>query len=69
MARVLGRAYGPAAPAPEVVPRFRLGDVRHVFASAERAERVLGFTAFEDFDAGMAEFARAPLRAAAASRA
>jgi len=68
MARALGRAYGPDAPEAEVVPRFRLGDVRHVFASTERAARVLGFIAQEDFAAGMVEFARAPLRAAAAPR-
>jgi dTDP-L-rhamnose 4-epimerase len=43
---------------------YRLGDVRHVFASAERAAEVLGFTAAEDFDAGMAEFATARLRGA-----
>jgi dTDP-L-rhamnose 4-epimerase len=33
--------------------------VRHVFASAERAASVLGFTATEDFQSGMAEFAAA----------
>jgi dTDP-L-rhamnose 4-epimerase len=51
-------------PVPVVTGEFRLGDVRHVFASAERAARELGFAAREDFDAGMAEFATAPLRAA-----
>ena len=64
MARALGRAYGPGAPEPEVVPRFRLGDVRHVFASTELAARALGFVAQEDFAQGMVEFATAPLRAA-----
>jgi dTDP-L-rhamnose 4-epimerase len=68
MARALGRAYGPGAPEPEVVPRFRLGDVRHVFASSERASRVLGFTAAESFADGMVEFAHAPLRAPATTR-
>ena len=44
---------------------FRLGDVRHVFASADSAaEQRLGFRAQEDFAAGMAEFAHAPLRSA-----
>ena len=47
-----------------VTGEYRLGDVRHVFASAERARTELGFAAREDFAAGMAEFARAPLRAA-----
>ncbi|MGI8412069.1 MAG: NAD-dependent epimerase/dehydratase family protein [Solirubrobacteraceae bacterium] len=63
MADALVSASGPAAPPPEITGEFRLGDVRHVFASAQRAERVLGFRAREDFAAGMAEFARAPLRA------
>ena len=48
-----------------VTGEYRLGDVRHVFASVARARDVLGFAAEEDFAAGMAEFARAPLRAAA----
>ena len=34
----------------------------HVFASTARAAEVLGFRAAEDFDAGMREFASAPLR-------
>jgi dTDP-L-rhamnose 4-epimerase len=63
MANALADAAGPGAPRPVVTGQYRLGDVRHVFASAERAERVLGFKAREDFRAGMAEFARAPLRA------
>ena len=50
------------APRPRVTGAFRVGDVRHVFASAQRAAAVLGFAASEDFRAGMAEFARAPLR-------
>ena len=64
MADALVAAAGPDAPRPVVTGEFRLGDVRHVFASAERTERELGFRAAEDFDEGMAEFARAPLRAA-----
>ena len=59
MARALHAAAGPDAPAPEIVGGYRLGDVRHVFADPGRAERVLGFTAREDFDAGMAELAAA----------
>jgi dTDP-L-rhamnose 4-epimerase len=55
MARALHAAAGDGAPAPEVVGGYRLGDVRHVFAAAERAERVLGFAAGEDFGRGMAE--------------
>jgi len=63
MAGTLAAAAGPAAPRPTTTGEFRLGDVRHVFASARRATELLGFTAGEEFAAGMAEFARAPLRA------
>ncbi len=64
MAATLAVAAGPAAPRPLTTGEFRLGDVRHVFASARRATELLGFTAGEEFAPGMAEFARAPLRAA-----
>jgi dTDP-L-rhamnose 4-epimerase len=62
MADALAVAYGPSAPAPQVVGGARLGDVRHVFASPDRARRELGFTAQIGFTEGMAEFAHAPLR-------
>jgi dTDP-L-rhamnose 4-epimerase len=61
MAAALGAAYDGAAE-PVVTGEWRGGDVRHVVASAERAAAVLGFRAEEDFEAGMQEFARAPLR-------
>ncbi len=61
MAQALARAVD--GPAPVVTGEWRAGDVRHVFASAEAAASRLGFRAVEDFDAGMAEFAAAPLRA------
>jgi dTDP-L-rhamnose 4-epimerase len=64
MAMALAGSTGAGAPAPVVTGEFRLGDVRHVFASAARAERVLGFRANEDFDAGMSELATAPMRVA-----
>jgi dTDP-L-rhamnose 4-epimerase len=64
MAQTLADANSGNAPAPVITGDFRLGDVRHVFASAEKATGELGFTAQEDFAAGMAEFARAPLRSA-----
>jgi dTDP-L-rhamnose 4-epimerase len=64
LADTLSTAYGHGTPAPVVTGDFRLGDVRHVFAAVDRARDRLGFTAGEDFDAGMVEFARAPLRAA-----
>jgi dTDP-L-rhamnose 4-epimerase len=62
MAEALADAAGRDAPRPVVTGEFRLGDVRHVFASARRAAQELGFEAAEDFHQGMAEFARAPLR-------
>jgi dTDP-L-rhamnose 4-epimerase len=55
-------ASTPGAPPPVVVGGHRLGDVRHVFASPDRARTELGFTAEVPFAAGMKEFARAPLR-------
>jgi dTDP-L-rhamnose 4-epimerase len=61
MARALTRAFD--GPEPVVTGEWRAGDVRHVFASAQRATHELGFRATEDFDAGMREFAAAPLRA------
>jgi dTDP-L-rhamnose 4-epimerase len=61
MASALAAAMG--GPAPQVTGEWRAGDVRHVFASAERAAAALGFAAQEDFAAGMREFAVAPLRA------
>jgi dTDP-L-rhamnose 4-epimerase len=61
MARSLAEAVG--GPSPVVTGEWRAGDVRHVFASAELAGTRLGFRAAEDFDAGMAEFADAALRA------
>ncbi|MDQ3176094.1 MAG: NAD-dependent epimerase/dehydratase family protein [Actinomycetota bacterium] len=53
---------------PVVTGAYRLGDVRHVFASAARARDVLGFTASIDFDEGMRGFAAAPLRSVVGPR-
>ena len=67
MADELARAFGagPGDPTwPTVSGAFRLGDVRHVFASTTRAEEVLGFRSTVSFTEGMAEFARAKLRTA-----
>ena len=62
MAAALTTTLGENAPAPKIVGGYRLGDVRHVVASAERARTVLGFEAEIGFDEGMREFARVPLR-------
>jgi dTDP-L-rhamnose 4-epimerase len=61
MADALADAAGPDAPRPLVTGQYRLGDVRHVFASPERARELLGFRAGEDFAQGMRELARAEL--------
>ena len=60
LATELASAYG--GPAPVVAGGYRLGDVRHVFASAVRARDVLGFTAQVGFTDGVRDFAAAPLR-------
>ncbi len=62
MAAALAAASGTGLQ-PAISGRWRIGDVRHVVASAERAARVLGFRAEVGFAEGMAEFAGAPLRA------
>jgi dTDP-L-rhamnose 4-epimerase len=62
MANALAVAYASAL-TPVVTGGFRLGDVRHVFASSDQARAELGFTAQERFADGMAEFANTPLRA------
>ena len=59
VARILARGSGRE---PVVTGEHRAGDVRHVVASPALAAERLGFRAQEDFDAGIAEFAAAPLR-------
>jgi len=46
-------------PEPIVTGEFRLGDVRHVFASPRRAEAALDFRASVSFQDGMRAFAAA----------
>ena len=43
-----------------------MGDVRHITASADRIRAELSWRAEIGFEEGVREFARAPLRAAAA---
>lgn len=57
-------AFGVGSVRPLVTGGYRLGDVRHVFASPERAALRLGFHASESFAEGVREFATADLREA-----
>jgi dTDP-L-rhamnose 4-epimerase len=65
LAAELSAATG--GPAPRTTGEFRLGDVRHVFASTERAAELLGFSAGIGFRDGVREFAAADLRSAASA--
>jgi dTDP-L-rhamnose 4-epimerase len=60
MARALTASFDPAR-APEVTGEYRLGDVRHVTGSPDRANRELGWWPETDFEDGMAAFARQPM--------
>jgi dTDP-L-rhamnose 4-epimerase len=60
LARTLAAATG--APAPVITGEYRIGDVRHIFASPERAIRELNWRPAVEFDAGIKEFATAPMR-------
>ncbi|MEX1047642.1 MAG: NAD-dependent epimerase/dehydratase family protein [Actinomycetota bacterium] len=62
MAEALAAAVGGGSPRPVVTEEFRLGDVRHVFASPDRAREQLGFRAAVSFGEGIREFALARLR-------
>jgi dTDP-L-rhamnose 4-epimerase len=64
MATALAAAFGGATPV--VTGRYRLGDVRHITASADRIRDELDWTAAVSFENGMREFAAAPMREAAA---
>lgn len=64
LAAALAAAAG--GPLPHVTGRYRLGDVRHVTASAGRIRAELAWTARVPFAEGVAEFARAPLRTSGA---
>ncbi len=64
MAAALAAEFGGQVE-PKITGEYRLGDVRHIVASPAAARRDLGFHAEVGFAEGMAEFARAPLRAPA----
>jgi dTDP-L-rhamnose 4-epimerase len=55
MAVALAKAYG--GPDPIVTGEYRLGDIRHIVASPDRATTDLSFRSSIPFDEGMAEFA------------
>ncbi len=59
----VARSVAGDGPVPEVTGAYRLGDVRHVVASPERAERELGFRATIAPAEGLAAFRQEPLRA------
>lgn len=61
MAAALSRHSGGLEPV--VTGQYRSGDVRHITASSERLQTELGWSPSMTFDDGMAEFAKAPLRA------
>ena len=52
LACALATAFGPEAPAPQVTGAYRLGDVRHIFASPGRAHRVLRWEAGVSLEEG-----------------
>ncbi len=58
----VARAIAGDGPPPVVTGQYRLGDVRHVVASPQRARDELGFAPAVAFADGMREFATAPLR-------
>jgi dTDP-L-rhamnose 4-epimerase len=53
----LADAYGPSAPRPIVTGEYRLGDVRHVVASPDRAAQLIGFRAQVPLNEGLADLA------------
>lgn len=59
-------AAATAGPSPIVSGRYRLGDVRHIFASPERIMREFGWSPSVGFEEGIEELAKAPLSDAAA---
>ncbi|ADP82154.1 NAD-dependent epimerase/dehydratase family protein [Pseudofrankia inefficax] len=61
MAGALAGAFG--GPLPRVTGQYRIGDVRHIVASSDRARALLGYQPATTFEAGMTAFARDPLRA------
>lgn len=67
MATELGRGFEDVAPA-RITGGYRLGDVRHVFASPRRAGDELGWRAKVDFAAGMHALAEPKIKGKTASK-
>lgn len=59
-------ASATAGPAPVVSGRYRLGDVRHIFASPKRIMQEFGWSPSVDFEEGIAELAKSTLSEAPA---
>jgi dTDP-L-rhamnose 4-epimerase len=57
VAAALCDAAGPDAPRPVIVPKWRLGDVRHIVASPRKAARGLNFVADVALEDGVHELA------------
>ncbi|OYU75883.1 MAG: nucleoside-diphosphate-sugar epimerase, partial [Burkholderiales bacterium PBB5] len=54
LARVMGKEHI----APEILGKYRVGDIRHCFSDISKAERVLGYTPQVALDDGMRELAQ-----------
>jgi dTDP-L-rhamnose 4-epimerase len=59
LAEALHQAAAPRGPAPVVTGQIRPSDVRHIYGSADRARRDLGFAATIPFATGIADLATA----------
>lgn len=53
----LARVMGKERIEPEIVGKYRVGDIRHCFADIGKAQRVLGYAPQVTLDSGMAELA------------
>jgi len=54
----LARVMGKENIAPEIMGKYRVGDIRHCFSDIAKAERVLGYTPQVGLDDGMRELAQ-----------